>query len=130
MRRALAAAAAMVLPPAVLLGSVPEAAGACPYVCPEPPGLSAVGLEAKAPHRAKIFVKVSTFGAERARGSLELTFLRRSGGTTGEPVVFHRAYPKQSDGARNVFNFRPLGKGRHDVIVHLHAERRRSARQQ
>lgn len=88
------------------------ATAACPYQGCIATETQAIGLKAKAPNKAKIFVKVSSFGNGQPDGRLQFTFVNKR----GESITFNRAYPSRK-GKSKVYNFRPLAKGRYDVIV-------------
>ncbi len=84
----------------VATASSPAAAD-CPYTNCVPTGTSAVGVKAKAKHKAKVFVKVSSFGNGRPDGTVTFTFVKKN----GRSIEFTRPYPKQGGGKRGVFNF-------------------------
>ena len=88
------------------------AAAVCTYptTC-FPTSTEAAGLKAGA-KKAKLFVRVGTFGNGPATGSIVFTFVRGDGKT----AEFTRSYPAPK-GRENVYNFRGLVKGDYTVVV-------------
>ncbi|VXC53547.1 hypothetical protein [Nocardioides sp. AX2bis] len=96
----------------VATASSPASAAPCTYpdTCFET-STSATGLTSKAPKKAKLFVKVSSFGNGRPDGRLTFTFVRANGNS----MTFSRAYP--SDNKK--YNFKGLRKGKYTVVVNF-----------
>lgn len=88
------------------------AAAACTYPATCFPTITqGSGLNAGA-NKAKVFVRVGTFGNGRATGPVVFTFVKNN----GKSFTFTRDYPA-ARGKGNIFNFRGLNKGRYTVIV-------------
>ncbi len=97
----------------LVAGASSPAAAACPYTNCVATGTTAIGLKARAPHKAKVYVKVSSFGNGKPRGTLTFTFVDKR----GRSFTFTRPYPKRHAGKKGVFNFKPLHKGKYNVVV-------------
>ncbi|VXB68387.1 exported hypothetical protein [Nocardioides sp. AX2bis] len=110
---------ALLLPTALVVGAAAPTAAAGISGGSTGPGeppvyaVDADGLEAKAPHRAKVFVDVPSADGTEPQGALDLVFVKDG----GKSFEFSRSYPKQADGKKGVYNVRPLPKGRLTVIV-------------
>ena len=71
----------------------------------------AVGLKAKKPHVAKVFVKVTSYGNGKPTGSLEFNFVKRK---NGKNYAFTRAY----DGVHR-YKFHGMQGGTYAVVVNF-----------
>lgn len=94
----------------VATASSPASAAPCTY--PDTcfaTGTNAIGLNTKAPRRAKVFTRVTSFGAGRPTGTVSFTFVKAN----GVAVTRTRVY----SGGNNTYGFRGMAPGRYTVIV-------------
>ncbi len=88
------------------------ASAACPPSGCLPTETNALKLKPNGKNKARVFVRVTSFGNGKPDGSLNVTFVRR----TGKSFQFARIYPSRDD-RKFVYTFRPLPRGTYSVIV-------------